>query len=563
MRSFLAPLSLVAVLAYGCAKPTNTDTGTAGSSGSGNSTGSGSAGTSGTGNSSGSGNTTGSGSGNTTGSGVGGSTSGAAGSSATGTAGSTGAGGTGTACVGDPSQLVNAAGWNCDLTTPIMIQGSWYPYGDVAAAPNDSKCTPASGNPCTAAGCKMTGTTKVDTTFAAWGCGLGMELSSSGGTTPTKSVYAGPVTGFMVTLTGSSGGNVVRIGFTQSATPASGAVAPFTEIPPFTNGWSGMITFAGVSCPTWAIPPMANPAKCTKTGTSGTPVDMQIQVAAGSTATTVGAFDITVTSVVPITSGGTGTGGSGGGTSSCTQPGGQGTLTSQYAAMSVTCPKEYIVQNNAWGQNPFAGQTVTYGLGTKFKVTAQSGTGTTTPEGYPSIFTGANGNRTTANSGLPRAVSSITSTTGGIQTSWTWAANGASGSYNAAYDVWFSTGSGGDPTASAPSGGYLMVWFYKPNDNQPIGSLVNNGSVMIGGKQFNTWYGQNGGKPVVSYVATASFNSWTFSLGDFIKYATTQDCGGGTKCLNSSWYLTNVFAGFEIWKGGVGLETTDFGVTVP
>jgi hypothetical protein len=24
-----------------------------------------------------------------------------------------------------------------------------------------------------------------------------------------------------------------------------------------------------------------------------------------------------------------------------------------------------------------------------------------------------------------------------------------------------------------------------------------------------------------------------------------------------------VFAGFEIWSGGVGLETKDFGVTVP
>ena len=33
--------------------------------------------------------------------------------------------------------------------------------------------------------------------------------------------------------------------------------------------------------------------------------------------------------------------------------------------------------------------------------------------------------------------------------------------------------------------------------------------------------------------------------------------------MNPSWYLTNVFAGFEIWNGGVGLEIKDFGVTVP
>ena len=32
--------------------------------------------------------------------------------------------------------------------------------------------------------------------------------------------------------------------------------------------------------------------------------------------------------------------------------------------------------------------------------------------------------------------------------------------------------------------------------------------------------------------------------------------------IQNSWGLTNVFAGFEIWSGGVGLETTDFAVTV-
>ena len=45
--------------------------------------------------------------------------------------------------------------------------------------------------------------------------------------------------------------------------------------------------------------------------------------------------------------------------------------------------------------------------------------------------------------------------------------------------------------------------------------------------------------------------------------AVTRTCVGTTKCLQSSWYLTNVFAGFEIWNGGIGLETTDFSVTVP
>jgi len=543
MRSSLALfMALSAALFFGCAKPSTADTGTAGSSGTGNTTG-GSAGTTGTGNSSGTGNTTG---------------SGTAGSVGTGT------GGTSGACTpGDPTQLVNAAGWNCDLSTPIMIQGAWYPYGDGTTAMHNSACTPASGNPCTSAGCSIGGTTIMDSTYAAWGCGLGMELSSSGGTSPTKSVYTGPVKCFNITMTGSSGNNVVRIGFTQSPNPPSGSVAPFKEIPAFTSGWTGQVCFSDVTCPSWSLPPMVATATCSKTGTDGTPVDMQIQVSAGSTSTTVGQFGIIVTSVVPVTSGSTGTGGSGG-TAICASPSGSGTITQQYGDAHVMCPKDYIVQNNAWGQNPFSGQTLSFGPGAKFKVTGQSGMGTTTPEGYPSIWTGAYNNRSTANSGLPRAISSIAA--GSIMTSWTWDATGvaSTSSYNAAYDVWFSTGSGGDPTASGPSGGYLMVWYYKPSDNQPIGTTLSNGmgTATIGGKNFSVWYGQNNGKPVVSYVAQQNFNSWTYSLGDFIQDAIKRNCGSGM-CLNSSWYLTNVFAGFEIWKGGVGLETTDFGVTVP
>jgi hypothetical protein len=411
----------------------------------------------------------------------------------------------------------------------------------------------------------MMGATIVDTTYAAWGCGLGMELSSSGGTTPTKSVYAGPVKCFNITMTGSSGGNPVRIGFSQSPTPASDAVSPYKEIPAFTNGWMGQVCFADVTCPSWSIPPMSNPAKCTKTGTDGTPVDMQIQIPGGDRA---GNFNVCLSKVEPVVSGSTGTGGTGGGTTGCPTPSGSGTITAQFGDAHVMCPKEYIVQNNAWGST--AGQNITFGPGAKFKVTVQNEnrTNNTTPAGYPSIWTGAYDNRNTgSSSGLPRAISQIAA--GSLQTSMTWADNGATGSYNAAYDVWFSTGSGGDPTAKAPSGGYLMVWFYKPSDNQPIGALLNNGmgSVTIGGKQFSVWYGQNTGggasRPVVSYVAQQNFNSWTFSLGDFIQDAIARNCSGTTKCVNPSWYLSAVFAGFEIWNGGVGLEVKDFGVTVP
>jgi hypothetical protein len=484
----------------------------------------------------------GTGSGGATGAGTG-----AAGTtgSGTGTAGTTGSG-TGTAgtggpaCVPDTANLVNDRGWICAKDTPIAIQGAFYGFTDM------SSCATPASNICSTGSCCITGTTVVDPMFLKWGCGIGMELNSSGGTPPTKSAYAGPVKCFDITLTGSSGGNSVRIGFTQAA-DNSNKIAPFVTVAAFTNGWNGRVCFTDAECPDWAV----TAGTCTKAvGTAGTPYDLQIQVAAGSTTTTVGMFNVCVSKVAPVIDPGmTGT------TNSCSSATGQGTITDRYGTAHVTCSgKDYVVQNNAWGSA--AGQTITYGPGTKFKVTQQAGTGSgTNPASYPSVWTGANSGRSTTGSNLPRAVSSINM--GSLDTSWTWAQNGATGSFNAAYDVWFSTGASGDPQASSPTGGFLMVWFHDPAANQPIGTMMT--SATIAGKNWNVWYGMQGGtnRPCVSYVAQTTINSLNFKLGDFIRDAVTKGF------VQNSWYLTNVFAGFEIWSGGIGLETTDFSVTVP
>ncbi len=520
-RSLVRFVLLGSLFVFGCAKPI-----TEGSTGTGNSSGSGNGG-----------------SGQSTGTG-GSQTSGNGGSQTTGTGNSSGStgGSTGVACTAHPSELVNSAAWNCDASDPIAIQGAIYGYTD-----GSSCASPQPTNICSTGSCCISGTTVVDTTNAKWGCGIGMELNDAGGTA-TKMVYGGPVQCFNITLTGSSGGNDVRIGFTQSAN--STTVAPYVPIAAFTNGWSGPICFSDATCPSWATA-----AQCSKATAMGTPYDMQIQVSAGQTPTSVGTYNVCVSSIVPITSSSSGTGGSSG-TTSCSSPSGKGTITDPFGTGTVMCgSKEYIVQNNEWGST--AGQTITYGPGANFQVTVQKGTGANNnPEGFPSVFTGANSNHNTGSTSmLPRAVSSITK--GTAMTSMTWADNGATGSYNATYDVWFSTSSGGEPAASAPSGGFLMVWYHMPSGNQPIGSMI--ASATIGGKNWNVWYGTNSSnqKPCVSYVAQTSINSFTFSLGDFIQDAV------GRNYVQNSWYLTNVFAGFEIWSGGVGLAVTDFSVTVP
>jgi hypothetical protein len=323
-------------------------------------------------------------------------------------------------------------------------------------------------------------------------------------------------------------------------------VSPFVSVAAFISGWSGRVCFTDAECPSWAL--TAVPPTCAKAvGTAGTPFDLQIQVSAGSTTASVGAFNVCVTKIAPVLDPG-----SVGTTNSCSTVTGQGTLSGQYDTAHVTCAgQDYVVQNNAWGST--AGQTISYGPGTKFKVTVQNGTGANSaPASYPDIFIGANANKSTAGSGLPKAVSALST----VQTSWTWSDTGVSGAYNAAYDVWFSTSSAGDPSASSPSGGYLMVWLYKPATNSPIGSSI--ASATIAGNNWNVWYGTNSsnGKPCVSYAAQTKLNSLSFDLDLFIKDAVTRGY------VQNSWSLTNVFSGFEIWSGGVGLQTTDFAVSV-
>src|SRR5690606_5131245 len=163
-----------------------------------------------------------------------------------------------------------------------------------------------------------------------------------------------------------------------------------------------------------------------------------------------------------------------GGSSGAPMIQGAGTITGQYDSMLVTREgRQYIVQNNVWGAG--AEQTLTF-AGTAFEVTRQTGNNPTNgaPVSYPSVFIGSNYDRMTPNSNLPKQVSSITS----IDTSWSHNGGSVTGTYNAAYDVWFSTSASGD--AQSPSGGYLMVWLYDPPNAQPIGSVMASGVTIPG-----------------------------------------------------------------------------------
>ena len=181
--------------------------------------------------------------------------------------------------------LVNDTGWvGCDpaLTedNPSGIQGAFYVYGDGIT------CDPPTGNPCGSGECCLDGATIVDNeTYESWGCGIGMELNSDGGDPSVKSPYSGSAGCFDITLNGTSGGNAIRIGFTQSTNPN---VSPYVEVPAVTGETTHTVCFDDVSCPTWA-----SADECSETGQN---YDLQIQVVGAERAST---FTLCLSSVIP------------------------------------------------------------------------------------------------------------------------------------------------------------------------------------------------------------------------------------------------------------------------
>jgi hypothetical protein len=228
--------------------------------------------------------------------------------------------------------------------------------------------------------------------------------------------------------------------------------------------------------------------------------------------------------------------------------------------------KEYLLQVNEWGST--APQTMDFGGGSYyFKMTQQTGTGNTSgaPTGFPSMFIGANQSGSTLGSGLPKLVSSLAS----VPTTWDWTDNGATEAadanniYNATYDVWFSTNPAGEPTKSCPTGGFLMVWLHKPTRAQPIGS-IRYPAVTITGipGTWDVWIGPNNCSsppvPCISYVRTGSETNPVYSMSFDLNLFIQDAVNNRPSTLANTMYLTNVFTGFEIWSGGVGLQTTDF-----
>ncbi len=236
-------------------------------------------------------------------------------------------------------------------------------------------------------------------------------------------------------------------------------------------------------------------------------------------------------------------------------------VTGQYGATGITVDnnsnKSYFMQANWWGTPYNSQQEQITGLG--FSMTNPPPNNVTStpnnPMGFPSIFIGTYGTKTTKGSNLPKQVSSLTS----VPTIFVTNSDAmGSSSYNATYDIWLTQSSsplGSGATNPCP-GAYVMVWQFKPTDKQPRGSIVAGGRFVnnVPGT-WTVWVDSSTAScPCISYVSTSKVADLEFDINDVLKDAIAQQYGN----ISSSLYLSIVFAGFEVWGGGDGLKVNKF-----
>ena len=211
----------------------------------------------------------------------------------------------------------------------------------------------------------------------------------------------------------------------------------------------------------------------------------------------------------------------------------------------------YTLQNNEWGSG--APESVTTNGNVGFTVTNSSINNATNaaPGGYPSIYAGCHwGNCTSGGLGAhPVQVATLTSP-GTVTTSWKTTQPGGSAAYDVAYDLWFNH----TPAATGqPDGAELMVWLNHHGPVQPFGSQV--GTATIGGVSYQVWEGGQPWGDTITYVMASPATSVRgLDVGALAADAVRRGY------IRMSWYLIDVEAGFELWRGGAGLATDSFSV---
>jgi hypothetical protein len=207
---------------------------------------------------------------------------------------------------------------------------------------------------------------------------------------------------------------------------------------------------------------------------------------------------------------------------------------------------EYHVSNNTWGDGAGCGeQCLNVDIDTSmFEVSLSTHDD---PEvcSYPFIFKGCHwGHCTSKDNPFPENINEIAS----APFTWVISTEGVSGTWNSAFEAWFdSTGSGSNYN------GELMIWINYGGGAGPGGSKV--GTVTIGGYDWDVYFAAWWVNYIAYKIKTVT-DSVSLDLRIFIQDAINRGY------LEEDWYIHNMEAGFEIWRGGQGLKTHSYSASI-
>ena len=166
---------------------------------------------------------------------------------------------------------------------------------------------------------------------------------------------------------------------------------------------------------------------------------------------------------------------------------------------------------------------------------------------YPNAFVGCEISVCSPHSGMPMQVSNIRQ----AYSSWRYHPGGP-WQGNAAYDIWFNP----TPmtTGQVNHGAEIMIWLNQSGIGRPYGTRV-----YIDGTwwAYTTWNTSQPGRTwhyIRFWRLSPTLSVTNLNLKNFFAYAER------VHRLSSSWWLTSVESGYELWRGGVGMHTLSYSV---
>jgi hypothetical protein len=213
-----------------------------------------------------------------------------------------------------------------------------------------------------------------------------------------------------------------------------------------------------------------------------------------------------------------------------------------YPTWTPVMNEEYHVSNNVWNSGPGVGrQCLEVDLDSSYFKVVLSDHNSSDVASYPYIRKGYHwGNNTgPINNNFPIPAGQVST----APFTWIIDTEGAEGTWNAAFESWFSLTGAGAPNGAAE----LMIWLDYGGGAAPAGSVVDN--IDIGGYNWDVRFMVMEYWNYIAYQITTPVDSVTLDLKEFIHDSMNRGY------IFTSWWLDNMEAGFEIWRYGQGLTS--------